>query len=197
MKTSHKIAALGSLTAVAGAAACWKWMIRMPLKEFTRYALYMAALDDEICRNELEGNQIGGEVITFPPKAETLQERYQLFLQMNRAKSRRQLQKEVAEMERRLQESRQYTDKPEEQLEVELAGESEMGSRPSAQPVQASSAVFLKFCLASHCFSSSVSGMSIRSILKITGRVPSLQQAIIIRSSLVQLCMMAPPCRAV
>lgn len=38
-------------------------------------------------------------------------------------------------MERRLQESRQYTDKPEEQLEVELAGESEMGSRPSAQPV--------------------------------------------------------------
>ena len=127
MKTSHKIAALGSLTAVAGAAACWKWMIRM--------ALYMAALDDEICRNELEGNQIGGEVITFPPKAETLQERYQLFLQMNRAKSRRQLQKEVAEMERRLQESRQYTDKPEEQLEVELAGESEMGSRPSAQPV--------------------------------------------------------------
>lgn len=54
---------------------------------------------------------------------------------MNRAKSRRQLQKEVAEMERRLQESRQYTDKPEEQLEVELAGESEMGSRPSAQPV--------------------------------------------------------------
>ena len=127
MKTSHKIAALGSLTAVAGAAACWKWMIRMPLKEFTRYALYMAALDDEICRNELEGNQIGGEVITFPPKAETLQERYQLF--------RRQLQKEVAEMERRLQESRQYTDKPEEQLEVELAGESEMGSRPSAQPV--------------------------------------------------------------
>lgn len=47
----------------------------------------MAALDDEICRNELEGNQIGGEVITFPPKAETLQERYQLFLQMNRAKA--------------------------------------------------------------------------------------------------------------
>ena len=55
MKTSHKIAALGSLTAVAGAAACWTWMIRMTLKEFTRYALYMAALDDEICRNELEG----------------------------------------------------------------------------------------------------------------------------------------------
>lgn len=58
-------------------------MIRMPLKEFTRYALYMAVLDDEICRNELEGNQIGDEVITFPPKEETLQYRYHLFLQMN------------------------------------------------------------------------------------------------------------------
>lgn len=126
MKTSHKIAALGSLTAVAGAAACWKWMIRMPLKEFTRYALYMAALDDEICRNELEGNQIGDEVITFPPTAETLQDRYHLFLQMNRTKSRRQIQEEIAEMEQRLWESRQYMDKPKEQLEVERSEECEL-----------------------------------------------------------------------
>ena len=126
MKTSHKIAALGSLTAVAGAAACWKWMIRMPFKEFTRYALYMAALDDEICRNELEGNQIGDEVITFPPTAETLQDRYHLFLQMNRTKSRRQIQEEIAEMEQRLWESRQYMDKPKEQLEVERSEECEL-----------------------------------------------------------------------
>lgn len=122
MKTSHKIAALGSLTAVAGAAACWKWMIRMPLKEFTRYALYMAALDDEICRNELEGNQIGTGVITFPPKAETLQQRYHLFLQMNRTKSRRQIQADIADMEQRLQQSRQYIHAPKEQLEVEFSG---------------------------------------------------------------------------
>ena len=45
----------------------------MSLKEFSRYALCMAVIDDEICRNELEGNQIGDEVITFPPKKETLQ----------------------------------------------------------------------------------------------------------------------------
>ena len=64
MKTGHKIAALGCLAAVVGTAACWRWMIRMPLKEFTRYALYMAVMDDEICRNELEGNQIGDEVIS-------------------------------------------------------------------------------------------------------------------------------------
>ena len=40
----------------------------MPLKEYTRRALYMALLDDEICRNELEGNIIGGEEIRFPPR---------------------------------------------------------------------------------------------------------------------------------
>ena len=125
MKTRYKIAALGSLAAVAG-AACWKWMIRIPLKEFTRYALYMAVMDDEICRNELEGNKIGDEVITFPPKEETLQYRYHLFLQMNRTKSRRQIQKEIANMEQRLQEARQYIGQPKEQLEVEIIGENDV-----------------------------------------------------------------------
>ncbi len=126
MKTRYKIAALGGLATVAGAAARWKWMIRMPLREFTRYALYMAVMDDEICRNELEGNQIGDEVITFPPKEETLQDRYHLFLQMNRTKSRRQLQEKISEMEQRLQESRQYIGQPKEQLEVEIIGESDV-----------------------------------------------------------------------
>lgn len=120
MKIGHKIAVLGGLAAVVGAAACWSWTFRMPLKEFTRYALYMAVMDDEICRNELEGNQIGDRVITFPPKAETLQDRYHLFLEMNRTKSRQQLQQEIADMEQRLLESRQYIGQPKEQLEVEL-----------------------------------------------------------------------------
>lgn len=122
MKSGKKIAILGCLTVVAGTAACWHWMIRMPLKEFTRYALYMAVMDDEICRNELEGHLIGDDVITFPSKAETLQERYHLFLQMNRAKSRQQIQKEITEMEQRLQQSRQYIGQPKEQLEVEFSG---------------------------------------------------------------------------
>lgn len=122
MKTRYKISALGVLAVVDGAAG-WKWRIRMPLKEFTRYALYMAVMDDEICRNELEGNQIGEEVIAFPTMAETLQDRYHLFLQMNRTKSRRQIQKEIADMEQRLWESRQYMDKPKGQLEVERSKE--------------------------------------------------------------------------
>lgn len=126
MKTRYKIASLSGLAVVAGAAACWKWMIRMPLKEFTRYALYMAVMDDEICRNELEGNQIGDQVITFPPKEESLQYRYHLFLQMNRTKSRQQILQEIADMEQRLQESRQYIGQPKEQLEVEIIGESDV-----------------------------------------------------------------------
>lgn len=124
MKTGWKIALAGGMAVAAGAVACWNWMIRMPLKEFTRYALYMAVMDDEICRNELEGNQIGDEVITFAPRAETLKERYHLFLEVNRTKSRQQLQQEIADMEQRLLESRQYIGRPKERLEVEFAGES-------------------------------------------------------------------------
>lgn len=120
MKKGCKIALVGGLAVVVGAVACWKWMIRMPLGEFTRCALYMAVMDDEICRNELEGNQIGDQVITFAPRAETLQERYHLFLELNRTKDRRQLQQEIAGMEQRFQESRQYRDQPKERLEVEF-----------------------------------------------------------------------------
>ncbi len=123
MKKSHQIAALSCLAAAAGVSACWRRSIRMPLREFTRSALYMAVMDDEICRNELAGNKIGDTVITFPPKAETLQERYHLFLQMNRTKSRRQLRAEIAEMEQRLRESRQYISQSKEPLEVEFSGE--------------------------------------------------------------------------
>ena len=122
MKNGYKAVILGCLAVGAGAAVCWRWKIRMPLKEFTRSALYMAVMDDEICRNELEGNQIGDKTITFPPKAETLQARYHLFLQMNRAKSRQQIREEITEMEQRLQESRQDIGQPKERLGVEIFG---------------------------------------------------------------------------
>ena len=45
---------------------------------------------------------------------------------MNRAKSRRQLQEEIADMEQRLQESRQYIGQPKGQLEVEIIGKSDV-----------------------------------------------------------------------
>ena len=124
MKKGYTIALAGGLAVAVSAAVCWRWKIRMPLREFTRYALYMAVMDDEICRNELEGKQVGDQVTTFAPRAETLQERYHLFLEMNRAKSCRRIQEKIAEMEQRLQESRQYIGQPKERLEVELSGES-------------------------------------------------------------------------
>ncbi len=117
-----KTAALGGLVFAGGAAACWKRMIRVPLKEFARYALYMAVMDDEICRNELEGNQIGAQTICFRPREETIQEKYHLFLSMNRKKSRKQLRKEIGEMERRLWDSRRYVGQPKAHLEIEISG---------------------------------------------------------------------------
>ena len=74
MKNGHKIAALGCLAVVVGSIACWRWMIRIPLKKFTRYALYMVVMDDAICRNKPEGNQTEDTVIAFPPRRESLQE---------------------------------------------------------------------------------------------------------------------------
>ena len=55
MKTYCKAAILSCLAAGAGIAAYRRWTIRMPFKEFTRYALYMAVMDDEICRHEFYG----------------------------------------------------------------------------------------------------------------------------------------------
>lgn len=99
MKNGHKIAALGCLAVLVGSIACWRWMIRIPLKKFTRYALYMVVMDDAICRNKPEGNQTEDTVIVFPPRRESLQERYHLFWEMNRSKTRQQFQAEITDME--------------------------------------------------------------------------------------------------
>ncbi len=118
---------LSALAIGAGAAVGWRWRFRIPLKEFTRCALYMAVLDDEICRSELEGQAVGEEVLCFPPKSETLQERYHFFLQRNCGKSRRQLQKEIGAMEQRLEESRKTAEEPKGPLEiVVVSGTDEM-----------------------------------------------------------------------
>ncbi|MGI5962571.1 MAG: hypothetical protein ACOX7N_02500 [Lawsonibacter sp.] len=111
---------LGTLALCVGSLGCYKWNYRLPMKEFTRYALYMAVLDDEICRNELEGNQVAGRVIMFPSRLESLQERYHRFLRWNRKRSRKSIQTETADLERRLQESKQYCHEPKTDLEVSL-----------------------------------------------------------------------------
>ena len=120
MSRGKKAVFLGALALCLGGLAWYRRTYRMPLKEYTRRALYMALLDDEICRNELEGNIIGGEEIRFPPKAESLHYRYRLYLSINRGKNRRTLQIETARMERRLEESRQYLNRPQEELTVSV-----------------------------------------------------------------------------
>ena len=42
MRLGTKAALLGSVAVGVGAAAYWRWQFRVSLREFTRYALYMA-----------------------------------------------------------------------------------------------------------------------------------------------------------
>ena len=79
-----------------GATSIYRYNYRMPLKEYTSYALYMAHLDDQIARLEL------GELIEFDNKKVTLQYRYHLFLQLNKRKSTRELEMQIKYMEHRL-----------------------------------------------------------------------------------------------
>lgn len=81
----------------------------MKLKDYTKYALYMASLDDEIVRNELgDGVEIDGEEVEvhFPHRMETLKHRYNLFLEMNKGKTEEELIEEIMMMEERLKASR-------------------------------------------------------------------------------------------
>ena len=120
MKITKRAAGLGILAAGLCCAVHLRRNIRVPLGEYTRCALYMAVLDDEICRSELEGNRIGGKPICFPERPRSLQGRYRLFLRLNRGKDRKTLQAEVSRMERRLRESKQFLHQPKVDLELEL-----------------------------------------------------------------------------
>lgn len=117
MKHLKKALLVGATALFVGGAA-YKRTIRMPWKEYTGYARKMAELDDNIARNELEGNRVGGNVIVFPPKSESVEDRYHFFLKLNRRKSRTAILSEIAELEQRLKESRQYENAPKEDLEV-------------------------------------------------------------------------------
>lgn len=116
-----KRALLFGIAALCVGGAAYKRSIRMPWQEYAQYARRMAELDDAIGRNELEGNRVDGKVIVFPPKSESVEERYHFFLKLNRRKSRNAIRSEIERMEQRLQESKQYENAPKEDLEVEWA----------------------------------------------------------------------------
>ena len=96
MKRSYKTVA--ALFAVAAGTGFFVYRLnyRMPLKEYTANALYMAVLDDEISRRELEG------LAEFPPKKESLQYKYHLFLELNRKRSCKDIQQEISRLESHL-----------------------------------------------------------------------------------------------
>ena len=97
MKQVYKVMAM-AVTAAAGAVALvYRISFRMPLKEYTASALYMAVLDDEISRREL------AEVAVFSSKKESLQYKYHLFLEVNRKRSRKKLEREIYQMESHLE----------------------------------------------------------------------------------------------
>ncbi len=119
MKQYWKYAALGAIGLAAGGCGLYRWTYRMPMKDYTRYALYMAVLDDEICRNELAGEEFDGKTVVFPEKSRSLQYRYHLFLEMNRRKSRQQIRAEILELKQRLRESKQQ----ESTITIEVTGD--------------------------------------------------------------------------
>ena len=100
MERKYRLTALAALG--AGGYVLFRRSYRVPLKEYTRCALYMATLDDEICHREWDRLGQSSAAAAFPEKAVSLQYRYHLYLGMNRGKDRRTLQREIADMEQRL-----------------------------------------------------------------------------------------------
>ena len=98
-----KMIGASALAAGVGGTLMLRMKYRMPLKEYTQYALYMAVLDDQICRKELEGVEIGGKAVTFPEKSQSIQTRYHLHLRCNQGKSRQEIRQEIRDMEHRLE----------------------------------------------------------------------------------------------
>lgn len=96
MKRVCKVMAIAAIAAVGTSTLVYRINFRMPLKEYTANALYMAVLDDEISRRELAG------VAVFPSKKKSLQYKYHLFLELNRKRSRKKIEQEIDQLESHL-----------------------------------------------------------------------------------------------
>lgn len=95
MKRVCKVMTIAA-AAVGAGVLVYRINFRMPLKEYTANALYMAVLDDEISRRELAG------VAEFPSKKESLQYKYHLFLELNRKRSPKKIEREIDHLESHL-----------------------------------------------------------------------------------------------
>lgn len=101
-----RLTAIGT-AALGGIVAACSLLPKMPLKKYTEACLYLAIMDDEISRNELEGSIINGRRIIFPPRRETLQHRYHMFLNLYKKFSVEKMEEEIRVFEARLLKSKQ------------------------------------------------------------------------------------------
>lgn len=99
---------------------CKKLLPKVNIKKYTQICLYIAVMDDEIARNELDGNFIGEKEIKFPPKIESLQYRYHMFLKLYKEYTIEELENEILIHEERLEESKQFIGMEKQRIDVEL-----------------------------------------------------------------------------
>lgn len=110
-----------SLVATGVVVACRKLHgPRIPMDEYKMKIARIAAMDDRICRNWLEGNIVAGKPIVFPPLEESIKHRYRLFYSMYKKFSRAQLDIEMAKFKERLESSKTYSDEDPVNLTVEF-----------------------------------------------------------------------------
>lgn len=98
-----RIAVFGGGFLLGALGCCLVSKLRSKFREeYERDCLYMAVMDDEICRNRLEGMLIDGRKVEFPPKSESLHYRLELWRELNKGLSKRERQKKIKEMRERL-----------------------------------------------------------------------------------------------
>lgn len=71
-------------------------------EDYHKRCLYLALLDDMVCRRRLKGMELDGRDVAFPPKKESLWFRYQLFLERNRSLSDEEFAREIRERQQEL-----------------------------------------------------------------------------------------------
>lgn len=125
MKINKNQKILGAVVVSVGLAAIGyvikkKYLPRVPLKEYKEFCMEFAVIDDEICRNELMGNTIGGKEILFGSKGETVKHRYHVFKQMYISYTKEMLENEREVLYTRLAQSKQYADAEKQDLTLEF-----------------------------------------------------------------------------
>ncbi len=82
--------------------------------DYDKACIYMAVLDDEIARMELEGKVINGRAIKFPPRQETLYFKFTMFKDINRHLSRMELKHKIELLEARYEKSKKEKEQGEQ-----------------------------------------------------------------------------------